>query len=108
MLKVLLQKIIEEILIRKVILLVKGSFSDRSFTENYRRNLDEKGSLTHQRFFYSLKVLFQKIIEEILIKKVLLLIKGSFPENYRRNLDQKGSIAENYRRHLDQKGSFTR
>jgi hypothetical protein len=65
--KVLLQKIIEEILIKKVLLLVKGSY-----TENYIRNLDQQ--------------------EEILMKKALLLVKGSFTENYRRNLDQKGSF----------------
>ena len=59
------------------------------------------------------KVLLQKIIEEILIKKVLLLIKGSFTENYGRNLDWrgslrvKGSFIENNGRNLDQKGSFT-
>ena len=43
-------------------------------------------------FFYTSKVLLQKIIEEILIKKVLLLVKCSFTENYGRNLDQKGSF----------------
>jgi hypothetical protein len=111
--KVLLQKIIEEILIKKVLLHIKGSFTEKyrrnldqkgSFTENYWRNLDQKGSFTRQRcfyrklskkswskkFFYTSKVLLQKIIEEILIKKVLLHIKGSFTENLWRNFDQKG------------------
>ena len=119
--KILLQKVIEKILIKQVLWLVKDSF-----TENYRINLDQKGSFTRQRFFYRKlsnkswsnrffysskilyrklskqswskgffymsKVLLQNIIEEILIKKVLLHIKGSFTENYRRNLDQKGSF----------------
>ena len=119
--KILLQKVIEKILIKQVLWLVKDSF-----TENYRINLDQKGSFTRQRFFYRKlsnkswsnrffysskilyrkllkqswskgffymsKVLLQNIIEEILIKKVLLLVKGSFTENYQRNLDQKGSF----------------
>ena len=82
MLKGLLQKIIKEILIKKVVLLVKGSS-----TENYQRNLDQKDLCTRQRFF--------------------------FTDNHRRNLDQKGSFTEKYRRNLDQKvflnvkGSFT-
>ena len=113
--KVLLQKFIEEILIKKVLLLIKCSF-----TENYPRNLDQKGSFNCQRFFYrksykkslskrffyikllkkscsksffyTSKVLLQKIIEEILIKKVLLHFKGSITENYWRNLDTKCSF----------------
>ena len=66
-----------------------------------------------KRFFYLSKVLLQKIIEEILIKKVLLHIKSSFTENHRRNLDQKGSFTGQnffslkYERNLDKKGSFT-
>jgi uncharacterized protein YxeA len=95
--KILLQKIIEVILIKKVLLHVKGSF-----TENYRRNLGQKGSFTRQ----TSKVLLQKIIEEILINKNLLHVKGPFTENYRRHLDQKSSFTENYRRNLDKKGSF--
>ena len=42
-------------------------------------------------------------MEEILIKKVLLQVKGSFTGNYQRNLDQKGSFTENYWRNLNQK-----
>jgi dTDP-4-dehydrorhamnose 3,5-epimerase-like enzyme len=88
--KVLLQKIIEQILIKKFFyLLVKGSF-----TENYRINLDQKGSFTEN---YQIN----------LDKEVLLHFKGSFTETYRRNLDQKGSFTENYQINLDQKGSFT-
>ena len=52
--KVLLQKIIEEILIKKLLLQVKGTF-----IEYYRRNLAQKVSFT---------------LEEILIKKALLLV----------------------------------
>jgi hypothetical protein len=72
--KVLLQKIIEEILIKKVLLLVKV-LSQKIIEEILIK-----------------KVLLQKIIEEILIKKFLLHVKGSLTENYRRNLDQKGSF----------------
>ena len=52
------------------------------------------------------KVLLQKIIEEILIKKICVHAKGFFTDNHRRNLDQKGSFTEKYRRNFDQKGSF--
>ena len=80
--KVLLQIIIKEIWIKKVLLLKRQMFF-------YRKLL--KLSLL-KRFFYLSKVLLQKIIEEILIEKVLLHIKSSFTENHRRNLDQKGSF----------------
>ena len=55
---------------RTVLSLIKGPF-----TENYQRNLDQKGSFTRLRFYY-------RNYQEILIKKVLLLVKGSFAENY--------------------------
>ena len=88
-------------MIQNVLLPVKGSF-----TENYQRNLDQRGCFTCESVFYrklskkswskrlfdSLKVPLQKITEEILRKKVILNVKGSFTENYQGNLDQKGCL----------------
>ena len=113
--KVFLQKIIEEILIKKIPVQAKGSFIENywrnldqkgSFTENYRINLDQKGFFENQRFFYRTlskkswskrfscrsKVLSQKFIEEILIVKIPLQVKGYFTENYWRYLDQEDSF----------------
>ena len=50
------------------------------FTDNHRRNLDQKGSFTEK---------YRRNLDQ----------KGSFTEKYRRNLDQKGF--------LNVKGSFT-
>ena len=67
-------------MIKKVLLTVKGLFTENyqrnldqkgSFTEKYRRNLDQKGFFKRQRLLYRSKVLLQKNMEEILIKKVL-------------------------------------
>ena len=88
-------------MIKKILLLVKASFKG-----NYQINLDQNGSFTRcrffyrklsnkswsKKFFYSSKILLQKVIEKILIKQVLWLVKDSFTENYRINLDQKGSF----------------
>ena len=108
-------------MIKQVLLLVKDSFTEnywinldqkgsftrqRFFYRKYQINLDQTGSFTCQRFFYrkllnkswskrffySSKILLQKVIEKILIKQVLWLVKDSFTENYRINLDQKGSF----------------
>ena len=51
-----------------------------------------KWKFEFKRFFYLSKILLQKVIEKILIKQVLWLVKDSFTENYRINLDQKGSF----------------
>ena len=79
----------------KLSILLKFHEKD-SFTENYRRNLDQKGCFTP--LFVCNRwdtVQYQggySIMVEILIKKVLLQVKGSFKEKYGRNLDQKGSF----------------
>ena len=114
--EVLLQKIFEEILNKKVFLRLVLLYVKGSFTENYWRNLDQTGSFARQRFFhrkplkkfwskrffYALKVLLQKIFKEILIKISWVITQSRskrlfFPwkvllKKYRRNLDQKCSF----------------
>ena len=77
-----------------------SSFTCQRF---FYRKLSKKS--WSKRFFYSSNVLLQKVMEEILIKKVLL-IKGSFTENHIKNLCVKGSFTECYQRNLAQKVSF--
>ena len=88
--KILLQKVIEKILIKQVLWLVKDSF-----TENYRINLDQKGSFTRQRFFYrklsnkswsnrffySSKILYRKLSKQSWSKGFFYMSKVFFTEN---------------------------
>ena len=88
--KILLQKVIEKILIKQVLWLVKDSF-----TENYRINLDQKGSFTRQRFFYRKlsnkswsnrffylsKILYRKLLKQSWSKGFFYMSKGFFTEN---------------------------
>ena len=73
--KVLLQKIIEEILIKKICVHAKGFFLQIIIEEILIK-----------------KILSQKKIEEILIKKGFFNVRGSFTKKYGRNFDQKGSF----------------
>ena len=88
--KILLQKVIKKILIKQVLWLVKDSF-----TENYRINLDQKGSFTRQRFFYrklsnkswsnrffySSKILYRKLSKQSWSKGFFYMSKVFFTEN---------------------------